>query len=337
MLYLATMARILDVGERFPDFVLASESGTPTNLYSRVGGRPTLVILHRDPVEGLVEISERMGGQADVVSVSTGAPSATVQVNAFLDSDGRILDVHLDQARFLAYILDTNLRVIRHIDTIIDIVEQVRVGLARSDRGEGTRIESQAPVLTISRVLEQSQCDFLVQLWGRSGSVKTGVERSTDEGRGDVLSAKHKVRRDHTVEDPKLIRLLTQSIGKRVLSEVERAFIYRPTHFEGFKIACYEADSSGFFGPHRDNLSSSTAHRRLAVSMNLNHGYVGGELQFPEFGLDRYCPKIGDAVVFSCSHLHEVLPVTSGKRFTLLTFLYDSSAEREHSVDPFAV
>jgi predicted 2-oxoglutarate/Fe(II)-dependent dioxygenase YbiX len=331
------MARILDVGERFPDFVLPSESGTPTNLYSRVGGRPTLVILHRDSVEGLAEITERMDGQADVVSVSAGASKATVQVNGFLDPDGRVLDAHLDQSRFLAYLLDTNLRVIRHIDTTLDIVEQVRDGLAGSDRGEGKRIESQAPVLTISRVLEQAQCDFLMQLWERAGSGETGVERSTDEGRGDVLSAKHKVRRDHTVEEPKLIRLLTQSIGKRVLSEVERAFIYRPTHFEGFKIACYDADSSGFFGAHRDNLSSSTAHRRLAVSMNLNDGYVGGELRFPEFGPDRYCPKSGDAVVFSCSHLHEVLPVTSGKRFTLLTFLYDESVEREKTIDPFAV
>jgi predicted 2-oxoglutarate/Fe(II)-dependent dioxygenase YbiX len=331
------MARILDVGERFPDFVLPSESGTPTNLYSRVGGRTILVILHRDPVEDLVEITELIRGQVDIVTVSTGAPSVTAQVNGFSDPDGRILDVHLDQSRFHAYLLDTNLRVIRHIDTIIDIVEQVRDGLVGSDTGEGTRIESQAPVLTISRVLEQSQCDFLMQLWGRAGSVETGVDQSTDEGRGDVLSAEHKVRRDHTVEDPKLIRLLTQSIGKRILSEVERAFIYRPTHFEGFKIACYDADSSGFFGAHRDNLSSSTAHRRLAVSMNLNAGYVGGELRFPEFSPDRYCPKSGDAVVFSCSHLHEVLPVTSGKRFTLLTFLYDPSAEREHSVDPFAV
>ena len=92
-----------------------------------------------------------------------------------------------------------------------------------------------------------------------------------------------------------------------------------------------------FFDAHRDNLSPNTAHRRLAVSVNLNEGYSGGELRFPEFGLDRYCPKLGNALVFSCAHLHEVLPVTNGRRFTLLTFLYDETAKRQDVVDPFAV
>jgi hypothetical protein len=33
-------------------------------------------------------------------------------------------------------------------------------------------------------------------------------------------------------------------------------------------------------------------------------------------------------VVFSCSLLHEVLPVTAGRRFAFLPFLYDEAAAR---------
>ena len=44
---------------------------------------------------------------------------------------------------------------------------------------------------------------------------------------------------------------------------------------------------------------------------------------FPEYGDYRYKPAAGAAVVFSCSLLHEALPVTRGQRFALLSFMRD--------------
>ncbi|MBL8709410.1 MAG: 2OG-Fe(II) oxygenase, partial [Rhodospirillaceae bacterium] len=71
-----------------------------------------------------------------------------------------------------------------------------------------------------------------------------------------------------------------------------------------------------------DNLSPSTADRRFALTINLNTPeYEGGELVFPEYGPERYSPPAGGAILFSCSLLHEALPVTKGARFTLLSFL----------------
>ena len=35
---------------------------------------------------------------------------------------------------------------------------------------------------------------------------------------------------------------------------------------------------------------------------------------------------MGGAVVSSCSHLHQALPVTSGTRYVFLPFLYDEAA-----------
>jgi hypothetical protein len=37
----------------------------------------------------------------------------------------------------------------------------------------------------------------------------------------------------------------------------------------------------GFFRAHRDNLSPATAHRRFALTLNLNESYQGGQLRFP--------------------------------------------------------
>ena len=39
---------------------------------------------------------------------------------------------------------------------------------------------------------------------------------------------------------------------------------------------------------------------------------------FPEYGPDRYSPEAGGALIFSCSLIHEALPVTKGERFVLL-------------------
>ena len=64
------------------------------------------------------------------------------------------------------------------------------------------------------------------------------------------------------------------------------------------------------------------AHRRFAVTINLDADYEGGCLHFPEFGEDLYRPQPGSAIVFSCGLLHEVTPVTAGCRHALLTFLW---------------
>ena len=327
------MLQTLEIGERFPDFVLPTSSGQPTQLYSRVGGRPVLVLMYGSVIPELDLLVDRFANEADVVCVSNRPTTAE---HSFVDSQGDILRTYLGDKSRQITVLDENLRVLGLADGP-DPTAEILAALNSSDLGDASRIETQAPVLTIERILEADRCALLMGLWQQKGSVETGIEQSKNSGRDDVLSARHKIRRDHTVDDPKLVQLLTQSIGKRVLSEIERAFVYRPTRFEGFKIACYDAKSSGFFGAHRDNLSPNTAHRRLAVSLNLNEGYSGGELRFPEFGQDRYCPRAGSAVVFSCAHLHEVLPVTEGQRFTLLTFLYDETAKRRDVVDPFSL
>lgn len=63
--------------------------------------------------------------------------------------------------------------------------------------------------------------------------------------------------------------------------------------------------------------------------MNLNTGeYDGGKLRFPEFGRQVYEAPAGGAVVFSCSLLHEATPVTAGRRYAYLPFLYDDDAAK---------
>jgi len=52
---------------------------------------------------------------------------------------------------------------------------------------------------------------------------------------------------------------------------------------------------------------------------------------FPEFGRRAYRAPMGGAVVFSCGALHQVTPVTAGRRYAFVAFLYgeDDAALRE--------
>ncbi|WP_259668679.1 2OG-Fe(II) oxygenase [Rhizobium lentis] len=82
------------------------------------------------------------------------------------------------------------------------------------------------------------------------------------------------------------------------------------------------------FPPHRDNTTKGTAHRRFAVSVNLNDDFDGGEVSFPEYGSRSFKAPSGGAVIFSCSLLHAVSTVTRGRRYAFLPFLYDDAAAK---------
>jgi predicted 2-oxoglutarate/Fe(II)-dependent dioxygenase YbiX len=111
--------------------------------------------------------------------------------------------------------------------------------------------------------------------------------------------------------------------------EIQKAFQFRVSRIERHMVACYSAADGGHFRAHRDNTTKGTAHRRFAVSLNLNTGeYEGGKLRFPEFGRHLYEAPAGGAVVFSCSLLHEATAVTSGQRYAYLPFLYDDAAAK---------
>ena len=186
-----------------------------------------------------------------------------------------------------------------------------------------------APVLIVPRVFEPAFCRRLIALYDEQGGGESGFMRDVDGKTVGVLDAGHKRRKDAVIEDPGLQAAIRARLAARLLPDIQRAFQYQATRIERFIVACYEAADQGFFAAHRDNTTLGTAHRRFAVTINLNTGeYDGGELCFPEFGPRTYLAPAGGAVVFSCSMLHEARPVLRGQRYACLPFLYDEDAAR---------
>jgi peroxiredoxin/predicted 2-oxoglutarate/Fe(II)-dependent dioxygenase YbiX len=180
-----------------------------------------------------------------------------------------------------------------------------------------------APVLVIPNVLDKAACRFLIDTYKNHGGSPSGFMRQVGGKTVGLFDDNFKKRRDFFIEDPKLQRQLNAIILRRVKPEVEKAFQFTITRFERYLVGCYDAQSGGFFRPHRDNTSKGTMHRRFAMTLNLNVGeYTGGFLRFPEYAPHGYKGDSGTAIIFSCSLMHEATPVINGERFALLSFFY---------------
>lgn len=256
----------------------------------------------------------------------------------FLDFDAKVSrlygavprdqDAGQVRLRRLWVVTDPTLRVIavvpfeREADhaAVIDLV----AGLPPPDRFLGEPITP--PVLQLPGVFDADICARLIAAYDTAGGELSGFMR--EEGGKTVLrhDPGHKRRRDHMLTDTALIRQAHALIERRIVPEILKVHQFKATRIERNLVGCYTAEDGGHFRPHRDNTTKGTAHRRFAVSINLNDDFEGGRIGFPEYGNATFKPRPGGAVVFSCSLLHTVTPVTKGQRYAFLPFLYDEAA-----------
>ena len=195
------------------------------------------------------------------------------------------------------------------------------------------RPDDWAPVLQVPRVFDRETCRTLIEQYDEVGGQDSGFMREVDGKTVSVIDHGHKRRSDVTISDPALCQLLVERIHACIVPAIQQAFNFEATRMERYIVACYDASVGGHFRPHRDNTTKGTAHRRFAVTINLNDEFDGGELRFPEFGPRTYRAPPGGAIVFGCGLLHEATPVTRGRRYAFLPFLYDDEAAAERAAN----
>jgi predicted 2-oxoglutarate/Fe(II)-dependent dioxygenase YbiX/peroxiredoxin len=179
-----------------------------------------------------------------------------------------------------------------------------------------------APVLILPRVLDFQLCEFLVQFYEKLGGKDSGFLHDSDGKTATVVDYRLKRRNDLLLVAPELRDSIRGQIVRRLLPAVSRFFQFDATRMDRYIVSCYDSAVGGHFYRHRDNVNAGAQHRRFAVSINLNNDYDGCDLVFPEFGSRSYRAPHGGAIVFSCGALHQVTPVTRGRRYAFLAFLY---------------
>ena len=232
--------------------------------------------------------------------------------------------------RPVSVLIDPMMRIMGHqpIDNPETHIAQLTDYLRKLPKiGQPVGAQGHAPVLVVPRVFEPEFCKHLIGLYEQNGGEESGFMRDVDGKTVGTVDHSHKRRKDYQIADEELQKATQFRIRRRLVPEIKKAFQFEVTRMERYIVACYDAGEGGYFRPHREKRTKGMAHRRFAVTLNLNsEDYDGGYLRFPEYGPQLFKAPTGGAVVFSCSMLHEALPVTSGTRYVFLPFLYDEAA-----------
>jgi len=340
-------------GDRVPNFVLADQDGAFRGFYDRARGNPLALLILADgaatrEIGALAASAPAMDTPADVMVVAPEDPARLKAIATeadwarplLADTKRRIINglakaSALPPAPGLWLLLDANQRLL-----------EARAGAGLADwairrlaeltpPALGYILGQVAPVLLVPHVLDQPSCRALIERWHRLGHDEGSVNSIVDGEEVRRVYHGMKKRRDHAIQDETLLKTLVGVIGRRIAPELDKAFGFNRFRFDRFIVTCYDAERGDYFRRHRDNSSPSTADRRFALTLNLNsEEHEGGELLFPEYGAHRYRPGTGGAILFSCSLLHEALPVTRGQRFTLLSFLRSPEAAGSPGTGP---
>jgi predicted 2-oxoglutarate/Fe(II)-dependent dioxygenase YbiX/peroxiredoxin len=332
----------LSLGEPVPWFTAPTPSN-PAFVFDTVAGRYVLLaFLPKDDVTlaaEAVRVIAQHRAQFDDVRVSafvvvrnpaTAASAHDMRgLRWFLDEAGDVSRLYgalgPDGTEYPMWLLlDPTLRVMGRVQLanaklMFDTLVQL------GPPSEHAEVPLHAPVLLVPRVFEPELCKRLIGLHQADGGRFTGVMRDDGERTVAVMDELKK-RRDILVENPELRTLLRERLERRLFPMIARGLGFAVTEVERYVVSCYDADDGAVFHAHRDSTTFGTAHRRFACSINLNAGFEGGDLRFPEYGRRTYRPPPGGAVVFSCDLLHEVSPVTAGRRYAFLPFFYDAAA-----------
>jgi hypothetical protein len=256
---------------------------------------------------------------AHYLQLSTGA------ISFIADYDGALSRRYGAAGKPRTIVLDPMLRAVAdipwdypagHAQSIRNVLQ----GLPSVDDSAGVPLF--APVLVVPRVFDFALCDFLVEFYQKLGGKDSGFLLDSNGKTSTVVDYRIKRRTDLPIAAPQVREAIRTQIVRRLLPAVERFFQFQATRMDRYIVACYDSEVGGHFYRHRDNVNAGAQHRRFAITLNLNKDYDGCDLVFPEFGGRVYRAPHGGAVVFSCGALHQVTPVTRGRRYAFLAFLY---------------
>lgn len=332
-----------EVGDFAPNFHLPDERGKPFILCAdQVAGRPVLLaFMPAEPdaaaISALPKATTELKELGVVALLVRDAPPAEnaallerhgLAIRAISDPGGKLRQAYgLDEARGIFFVLlSPNQRIQAVAPELAPVLERLR---HEALRREDIAARPHPPVLLVPEALSRADCRKLIDLCDSPGwPTRTVADHMQEKGNYKIeINDYGRVDRvDFVLQDPEILNWLDRRIHRRVLPEILKAFQYRVTKRERFHIARYEGARGGFQHGHRDNPTPDLAHRRFALSLNLNtEEYEGGALRFPEYGAQLYRAETGSALVFSSSLLHEVLEVTSGRRYVLLSHLYSDA------------
>ena len=350
---LAPYTSDIGVGSPAADVSMFDQDGRPLRLFEDAFAGHTLVLVFCGPLDN-AEVSKGLAGFARVENRLQDAGAKLIIVSSRTDArQARGLKDEIGLAApvcgdgngsaFAQYGLGKgtdmpgrlSLRTVivtpnRQVRAIMDepqsasqaasIVDSV------SEEGAAARhwVPGHAPILIIPNALTPDDCAALIGHFTAGGdfAIAKSSQPAPEGMKLPVYDYNRQDRIDHIISDQAILQRIDQRLHERVVPMVKKAFAFDVTQREPLHIARYNGPRDGIEVGHRDNVAASSAHRKFALSINLNDDFEGGELVFSEYAPQGYRAAPGTALVFSSSLLHEVQETTKGIRYNLISHFY---------------
>ncbi|MCH4091247.1 2OG-Fe(II) oxygenase [Acetobacter sp.] len=328
-------------GDPAPLFLQKADTGWGHYSFDMAAGRYSLLIFmasaqsppaacDTEAFRGLAE--KRKSGVLEIFRVTGDSREISRPVSDHASRDSIVL-FDDDQAVHRLYgagpdealwiLVDPMLRIRQVLPDSPDVANHLNKWLDKPPRFQNGPI----PALMLDNVLEPEFCQTLISYYHSQPQNFSGIlTRDSDGTAIQTVSQSFKRRHDCVLRDKTLVQGLQARIIRRVVPEIRKSFQCTVTGMDRMIIGCYDAAELGGFGPHRDNTVKGAFHRLFAISLNLNHDFKGGELIFPEFSDQGFCPPTGGALIFSSALMHAVCPVTEGKRYACLPFAFNEDS-----------
>lgn len=203
----------------------------------------------------------------------------------------------LQKDKNLLYILDANRRIkqIQQFNIIQEIIDL---------KIEKNILSKNIPYLIIENVLDKKLLNKVLDYYNNTSNKE--IHNTCNKNRL------------HIYPDLELEKMIDNKLSRSLFPEIKKIFYFDVQYRELYKICSYNSETNGRFAPHRDT-PYPHQHRKFALSLILNDDYEGGELVLPEY-YKSLKPKANTAIVFPGICSHQVNPIISGSRKTIITF-----------------
>jgi predicted 2-oxoglutarate/Fe(II)-dependent dioxygenase YbiX len=173
-------------------------------------------------------------------------------------------------------------------------------------------------------ILSEELCDMIFEEYANSDEwvdTLVGPERNLNKNvrncRQLLLSDSEVIKNNHD-KRLKIDKMIHESVNKVIREYTKIHENFSIDIDTGYTLLKYEEGE--FYIEHTDSFKQQ--QRSLSCSIHLNEDYMGGEFAF--FGREMMIKsKKGSAIVFPSNFMypHEVMPVTQGTRYSIITWL----------------
>lgn len=280
----------LEIGDYFPFIKIGSKE-----LHNIVNDKDIIIIVI-DKIEKIV-LNKILTLQNDNnLFLLYGELEENLNIPNYFINKNKFPNI-LEKDKNLLYILDRNRRIkdlkeFNNVEEIIDL------------KIEKNSLKINVPYLMIENVLDDKLLKRVLDYYNNSNNQE--LHNSCNKNRL------------HVHPDQELEKMIDNKLSRSLFPEIKKIFYFDVEYRELYKICSYNSETNGRFAAHRDTVYPHQ-HRKFALSLILNDDYEGGELYLPEYDLSIK-PKANTAIVFPGICTHQVNPIISGSRKTIITF-----------------